>query len=329
MKERERAHRKSEASEENFRNIIYNSVDGVVILDEDGIVLFVNPAAEVLFGRKAEELVGKGFGYTEVKDGSSELDITSADGSHRVVELTTAETSWEGRMAHIWSLRDITARKLLEDRLREALDNAEKTMNGVIEALVLTVESRDPYTAGHQERVARLARAIGQEMGLSSKEVDGLYLAAKLHDIGKISIPAEILGSPSRLRDIELKLIQPHPRTAYQILDPVPFFRPIYQVVLQHHERMDGSGYPQGLSDDDILLEARILGAADVVEAMTSHRTYRPAQVIEKALEEISGNSGSLYDPRVVDACLRLFNEKGFDLDREECLKEPPDLNPI
>jgi putative nucleotidyltransferase with HDIG domain len=181
--------------------------------------------------------------------------------------------------------------------------------------MALTVEARDPYTAGHQRRVADLARAIAEEMGLSKERIEGIRVAGGLHDIGKINIPAEILGKPGRINNMELGLIKMHPQVGYNILKGIEFPWPVAQIVLQHHERMDGSGYPQGLVGGDIVLEARILAVADVVEAMSSHRPYRPAHNIDKALEEISQNSGILYDPEVADVCLRLFTEKGFKLE--------------
>jgi putative nucleotidyltransferase with HDIG domain len=176
------------------------------------------------------------------------------------------------------------------------------------------VETKDAYTAGHQRRVANLARAIAAEMGLSPEQIDGIRMAAVIHDLGKISVPAEILSKPIGLNDLEYGLIKIHPQVGYDILKEIEFPWPVAQIVLQHHERMDGSGYPQGLLGEEIILEARILAVADVVEAMASHRPYRPPHGVDKALEEISRNRGILYDPEVVDACLKLFNEKGFKL---------------
>jgi len=178
--------------------------------------------------------------------------------------------------------------------------------------VALTVEVKDPYTAGHQRRVGNLARAIANEMGLPQEQIEGIRMAGLIHDLGKISIPAEILSKPGRLSDFEWGMIKMHPQVGYDILGEIEFPWPVAQMVLQHHERMDGSGYPQGLAGEDILLEAKILGVADVVEAMASFRPYRPARGLDKALEEISQNRGGLYDPEVVDVCLKLFTEKGF-----------------
>ena len=171
---------------------------------------------------------------------------------------------------------------------------------------------RDPYTAGHQRRVTQLAHAIANEMGLPEERIEGIRMAGLIHDLGKINVPAEILSKPGTLTELEYGLIQMHPQIGHDVLKTIDFPWPVAQTVLQHHERMNGSGYPQGLSGEDVLLEARILGVADVVEAMASHRPYRPPRGIDKALQEISQNRGILYDPEVVDICLKLFIEKGF-----------------
>ncbi|KAF0117913.1 MAG: response regulator receiver [bacterium] len=176
------------------------------------------------------------------------------------------------------------------------------------------VETRDPYTAGHQRRSADLARAIANEMGLSQEQVDGIRIAGLIHDLGKMYVPSEILSKPGRITDLEYSLIKTHPQAGYDILKNIGFPWPIAQIVLQHHERIDGSGYPFGLLGKDILIEAKVLAVGDVVEAIASHRPYRPSYGIDKAFEEISKNKGILYDSQIVDACLRLFNEKGYQL---------------
>ena len=203
----------------------------------------------------------------------------------------------------------------LEEERKRAKQKLQKTLEETIYALASAIEMRDPYTAGHQKRVTKLACAIAKEMGLSKEQIEGIRMAGLIHDIGKISIPSEILTKPGKLNDLEYSLIKTHPQAGYNILKGIEFPWPVAQIVLQHHEMMDGSGYPQGLCGKDILLEARILAVADVVEAMSSHRPYRPAYGIDKALEEISKNKGILYDPEVVNACLRLFNQKEFKFD--------------
>jgi len=209
---------------------------------------------------------------------------------------------------------DISDRKIAEKKLQRSMEKLGKALEGSIKAIARTVETRDPYTAGHQQRVADLAAAIAKEMELSEDRIDGLRLAGVIHDLGKVAIPVAILNKPGKISEIELELIKTHAQVGYDILKSIEFPWPIAQIVLQHHERMNGSGYPSGLSGDEILLEARILGVADVVEAMASHRPYRPALGIETALEEISKNKGRLYDRDVVSACLKLFNEKRFEL---------------
>ena len=200
----------------------------------------------------------------------------------------------------------------IEEELKETNQKLQKAIKNTIQAMALILEKRDPYTAGHQERVAELACAIAEEISLPKDKIEGLYMAGIIHDIGKINVPTEILSKPGRLSEIELSLIQTHPQVGSDILKEMELPGGVSAIVLQHHERMDGSGYPSGLSGDNILLEARILAVADVVEAMASHRPYRPALGIDKALEEISQNKDILYDPKVVDVCLRLFREKGF-----------------
>ena len=210
---------------------------------------------------------------------------------------------------------ELAERKRAEEELKDNLEKLRKTLGGTIQAIASTVEIKDPYTAGHQRRVANLARAIATEMGLSKDQIDGIRMAGVTHDIGKISIPAEILSKPTELSAFEVGIIRAHPQVGYDVLKEIDFPWPVAEIVLQHHERMDGSGYPQGLSGEDILLEARILAVADVVEAMASFRPYRPARGIDKALEEISQNREILYDPEVVDVCLKLFVEKGLELE--------------
>ena len=218
-------------------------------------------------------------------------------------------------------------RKRTEEELKRSLEKVRRTLTGTVNALAVTVEMRDPYTAGHQQRVTQLACAIAEEMGLSKEQIEGIHVAGSLHDMGKIMVPAEILNKPGQLteaetgkvqthpqvgHDILMGLIRSHPQAGYDILKEIDFPWPVAQIVLQHHERMNGSGYPNKLKAEDILLEARILAVADVVEAMSSHRPYRPAHGIEKALEEISQNRGTLYDPRAVDACVTLFSSEQF-----------------
>ncbi|HBJ75090.1 MAG TPA: histidine kinase, partial [Syntrophaceae bacterium] len=188
----------------------------------------------------------------------------------------------------------------------------QSVMSSTIDAISIIVESRDPYTAGHQRRVTQLATAIAGELVLSEERIDLIRMGSLIHDIGKIYIPSEILTKPMKLNDIEYAMIKSHPEVARKILKQVDFIPTVVDMVYQHHERIDGSGYPEKLKRDDILIEARILAVADTVEAMATHRPYRAALGIEKALEEIKNQRGILYDEAVVDACLKLFLEKGF-----------------
>jgi putative nucleotidyltransferase with HDIG domain len=211
-------------------------------------------------------------------------------------------------------IRDINERKMAEEKLQQTLESLKKAVGTTIQVLVSALEARDPYTAGHQSRSANLACAIATEMGLSQDKIDGIRMAGIIHDIGKLSIPAEILSKPTELIDIEFSLIKEHSLTGYEMLKNVESPWPLAEIIYQHHERVDGSGYPRNLKGDEILIESRILAVADVIEAMASHRPYRPSFGIEAALNEISKNKGILYDHAVVDACLRLFREKGYQL---------------
>ena len=227
-----------------------------------------------------------------------------------LVEKRTAELVQSNKLLKI----EIDNRKRMQLEIQHNFENLKKVMNSTVQAISTTIEKRDPYTSGHQQRVADLSRTIAREIGFSENEIEGIYIAAAIHDIGKISIPAEILSKPVQLSDIEISLIQAHSATGYDILKGIEFPWPIAEIVLQHHERLDGSGYPRGLAGDDVLMAARIIGVADVVETMASHRPYRPSIGIDKALEEITQNKGILYEPLVVDACLEIFNNKEFQL---------------
>ncbi len=200
----------------------------------------------------------------------------------------------------------------MEKKLRETEERLRKILEDTIKALSSVVELRDPYTAGHQRRVSELSCAIATELGLSSEEIDGLRLAGLIHDVGKIRIPAEILSCPNKLTEHDFSLIKAHPQAGYEIIKTISFPYPVARIVLQHHERIDGSGYPAGLSEHQILIETKILSVADVVEAIASHRPYRAALGITYALNEISKNSGFLFDSSAVEACLKLFKEKSF-----------------
>jgi len=209
---------------------------------------------------------------------------------------------------------DITPQKKLEQERQKSIDSLRKSLGATIKALSAISEARDPYTAGHQRRVADLARAIATEMKLSSDRIDGIRLAGMIHDMGKIAIPSEILTKPTKLTNLEMEIIKTHAEAGYDILKDIEFPWPIARMVREHHERLDGSGYPRGLKDDNILLESKIIAVADVVEAISSHRPYRPALGISVALEEIERNSGIFYDKTASEACLKLFREKRYTM---------------
>jgi PAS domain S-box-containing protein len=306
--------------------------DAIVTLDARHRIVEWNPGAERLFGYSREEVIGRDLdhlitspgvfeeavGFTQIVMSGKEVPPVETvryrkDGSPVDVIVAGSPILVGDELIGVVAVyTNITERKRVEEELQHTTENLRKALGATIQAIALTVETKDPYTAGHQRRVADLARVIATEMGLAEKQIDGIRMAGVIHDIGKIYVPGEILSRPGRISDIEFSLIKTHPQVGYDILKTIDFPWPVAQIVLQHHERMDGSGYPQGLSGEEIMLEARIMAVADVVEAMASHRPYRPAHGIEEALDEVLQNGGVLYDPEVVDACLKLFAVKGF-----------------
>jgi putative nucleotidyltransferase with HDIG domain len=219
-------------------------------------------------------------------------------------------------IVHARVQHELAERKRIWDELQRRNNNLRETFIATINALATTIEMKDPYTAAHQRWVTRLACAVADEMELAPEQIEGLKMAGLIHDIGKLNVPAELLLKPHRLTEIEYEAIKIHPQSGYDIVKEIQFPWPVARIVLQHHERMDGSGYPLGISGTEILLEARLLAVADVVESMSSHRPYRDAHGIDIALEEIARNSGILYDPEAVKACLGVFNDKGFKFEK-------------
>jgi HD-GYP domain-containing protein (c-di-GMP phosphodiesterase class II) len=248
------------------------------------------------------------------KGSLSDLIKDTKDGVMIEAGVHGARAEYDGRPAIIGLIQDITEKKRAEEQIQRYVVQLESAFMHTVEVATTLSEMRDPYTAGHERRVGQIAVAIGSELGFDAYRVEGLRVAGYLHDIGKITIPAEILAKPGKLSSIEYALIQAHPQAGYDVLKGINFPWPVAQVTLQHHERLDGTGYPNGLKGDEILLEARVMAVADVVEAMASHRPYRPGLGIEKALAEIERGSGTAYDSTVVEACLRLFREKGYVL---------------
>ncbi|MEJ2726267.1 MAG: PAS domain S-box protein [Deltaproteobacteria bacterium] len=329
--ERKRAEEAVRKSEENYRLLVNNATDGIFIA-QNGRIKFPNPKTKEILGYSDDELAEIHYmdlihpqdrkivdRMREKRSKSNEsnsiysLRVINTAGKQLWAQVSSVPIIWEDQPATLNFVRDITQQKMAEKKLRETIEKLRKVTGATIQAMAQTVEVRDPYTAGHQKRVSNLARAIATEMGLSSDKVEGIRMAGNIHDIGKISVPAEILSKPGLLTDIEFTLIKAHTKVGYEILKGIEFPWDIAKVVLQHHERIDGSGYPQGLSGDDILLEARILAVADVVEAMVSHRPYRPALGLEKAFEEISAKQGVMYDSLVVEACMKVLNERNFE----------------
>jgi PAS domain S-box-containing protein len=328
--ERKRVEEELKQSEERYRSIFENAQEGIFRSTPDGKMIMANQAMAKMFGYESPEELMTGITdvarqhYVNPEDRRKlkemieehgfikgyEAKLYRKDGSIIWISMTMrAIRAEKGQIIYYDGMdEDITNQKESAERIKKAL-------SATVQAITVTVETRDPYTAGHQRRVADVARAIATEMNLSVNQIEGILMAAAIHDLGKISVPAEILSKPTKLTKLEFDLIKTHSQSGYDILKDIDFPWPVARAVLEHHERVNGSGYPNGLTGDNILLESRIMAVADVVESMASHRPYRPSLGIDAALNEISKNKGVLYDLEVSDACLRLFREKGFQLE--------------
>jgi len=306
---------------------------GYCTLSEQGLILKANLTAASMLGLARSDLVRQplsNFIHPTDQDAYyrhwkllfetrasqvNEMRMLKKDGEPFWVRMSTTVVQDANGQPACRSVKiDITDRKHAEESLLRTLGQLRRAIETTIQVLVMAVEVKDPYTAGHQRRVANLAWAMAREMDLPPDKIEGIRMAGVIHDIGKITVPTEILSKPTRLSDIEFSLIKEHVQTGHDILKDVESPWPLAKIVLQHHERMDGSGYPGNLKGEEILIEARVLAVADVVEAMASYRPYRPALGIDAALGEIEKNRGILYDPAAVDACLILFRERGYTL---------------
>ena len=310
----------------------------VAVLKPDGTVIFANNTPMKLAGINQEEVVGRLFHDTHWWSYSREAKQKIKETIEKCAAGKTLFFEIKARMADnktIWALysmhpifdeddkvkylvsegRDISERMNAEKEEKKSARRLLRVLQETITAMALTIEKRDPYTAGHQQKVAELAVAIAKDMSLPQQQIDGLRMAGIIHDLGKIYVPAEILCKPGHITDAEFNLIKTHPMVSYDILKKIEFPWPIALIILQHHERIDGSGYPLGLHGEDILLEAKIIAVADVVVAIATHRPYRPANSMDTALEEISKYRGVHYDPWVVDTCLNLIVEKKYKIE--------------
>ncbi|MFZ1982425.1 MAG: HD domain-containing phosphohydrolase, partial [Smithella sp.] len=338
--DRKRAEETLKKSERQYRLLADNIHDVIFVMDMNLNYSYLSPSVKLLRGYEPEEAMKQTPAQTVTPSSLNlalgilsevmeleksehrdiyvsrtfQVEMSRKDGTSVWTEVKASLIRDENQRAIgiMGVTRDITDRKQSEDELQKTLGRLRKSIDTTIGVLVSAVESRDPYTAGHQLRVADLARAIATEMGLPQDKIDGIRMAGSIHDIGKLSIPVEILSKPTKLTDIEFTLIKGHSKIGYEMLKDVESPWPLAQIVYQHHERMNGTGYPRNLKGDEILMEARIMTVADVVEAIASHRPYRAALGVEIALEEIEKNKGVFYDATVADACLRLFREKGY-----------------
>lgn len=327
------AEKELQASEQHFRAMIEQSTAGMYVR-RDGKFIYANPMFLRMLGYEPGEILGKealGFTTTDPKtldrihQAWSELDsgaesvtytvpIRKKDGSYLTAELHAKQINWDGMPAHIVLANDITERTRQQERIAAYTAQLERSMESTLAAIARMVEMRDPYTAGHERRVGLIARDIAIEMGWPEEKAEPLKMIGLVHDIGKISVPSEILTKPSRLTDLEMQMVRTHAQAGYEILKDVDFPLPVAEIIHQHHERLDGSGYPQGLKGDAILPEARVLAVADLVESMATHRPYRPALGLNAALDELRKSRGQLYDPDAVDALIRLVTEKDYRL---------------
>jgi PAS domain S-box-containing protein len=320
-------------SEAKYRTILEDIQEGYFEVDATGNFIFLNDSTCQLLGYSQEELLGMNYRqYTDPENAKKifqafrkvynagqtsegfDWQIIRKNGTRRYVEASVSlqKNSQDKAIVFRGLVRDVTERKLAEVKLQQTLDSLKNAVGATIQVLIAALEARDPYTAGHQSQSARLASAIATEMGLAQESVEGIRMAGSIHDLGKLSIPAEILTKPSRLTVIEYEMVKEHPQSGYDMLKDIESPWPLAQIVYQHHERMNGTGYPRMLKGDEIILEARIMAVADVVDAMSSHRPYRASLGIEAALKEIEQNRGTLYDETVVDACLSLIRNKDY-----------------
>ncbi|WP_163336079.1 HD domain-containing phosphohydrolase [Desulfopila sp. IMCC35008] len=325
-----------EISEEQYRSMVECSNDWIWEMDADGRYTFTSPRIKHILGIPPKELLGKSLVDLMVTGEQEQAGKLFRETLKAMEPFTSFESICRhrnGRSVVIENngvpffdkngtllgfrgiARDISRRKQSEEELWKSHSRLYKNLEETVKSLALTAEKRDPYTAGHQQRVERLATAIAKELGLPEGQLEGLHFAALLHDIGKISLPSEYLAKPTALTADERTIIRCHTEAGHDILKNIHFPQPVAEIVLQHHELLDGSGYPRGLKDEEILLEAKIITVADVVEAMSSHRPYRPALGIEAALDEIRSGRGTIYHPQSVDACLYLIEEKGVRLE--------------
>ena len=304
--------------------ITYKDTESKIVRANKTMANSLKMSVKDIVGKTTEELFPKEQAEKMRKDdrevivsGKPKRDIiqpyTTPDGIRWLITDKIPYKDKKGKVTGVIGLsKDITVQRKSEKELEQSYQKLKKTMDSTIDTMSNMIEAKDPYTSGHQHRVCQLAVRIAQEMKLPEDKIEGIRIVSLIHDIGKIGLPTEILSKPTKLSDIEFGLIKEHSQIGYNILKFIDFSYPIAQIILQHHERLNGSGYPNHLKGNKIFLEACILGVADVVEAMSSHRPYRPALGVDKALEEISKNRGILYDPKAVDVCLKLFKEEEF-----------------
>ncbi|WP_051676994.1 HD domain-containing phosphohydrolase [Maridesulfovibrio frigidus] len=334
-------HRAECALKENRRwlKTTFNSIgDAVITTNKNGQIKSINKTASLMLGCSAEYIFAKDFNsevnmadpislkylnilddFANSEENTIQIDDAILKTQNKHIPVSVSISGIKDRKTTIGTvivLRDISQIKKSEAALKNSLKKLRHTFDETVASLAIMSEKRDPYTSGHQQRVAELACKIAIKLQMSVEEIHCIKVAGILHDVGKFSIPAEILSKPTKLTDIEMSLVKTHPEVGYEILKGISFPWPVAKIVHQHHERINGSGYPAGLSGNNIILEARIIAVADVVEAMSSHRPYRPALGFEKAADEIIRGRGTHYDPNIVDACIAVIKNENFSFDK-------------
>jgi PAS domain S-box-containing protein/putative nucleotidyltransferase with HDIG domain len=321
-------------SHANYKVLTETLLDGIIVIDFEGKILFSNVAGVQLFGfKRVKDILGKNiFNFLrredlfksdlkliyENKGGYfTEYEVVDSKGTRFVIESIGKKIKYKGEEAFLLCFRDVTERKIVIDNLKKAIENEKNILLQAVNTLSGVMEFRDPFTAKHQKKVAILAGEIAKEIGFTGSLIEGIKITSLLHDIGKVYIPTDILAKPGELNEIEWEFIKMHPVYGANIVKDIEFPWNVSKIILQHHERLNGSGYPSGIKGEDIILETKILSVADVVEAMTSHRPYRKKYSLKEALEEIKKYEGLLYDKEVVKACFEVF-KKGFSFENAE-----------
>ncbi|MDM8535390.1 response regulator [Desulfobacterales bacterium HSG17] len=299
-----------EKMESEYRSVFQKTADAIFIVSRDSRILFTNPAGESLFEKTIKEIIGNNFEFP-IREGLPTICHKTLESGRKIMlEIISESIEWQEHDTWLVTARDITTFEKMRNHLQASVGNLKETINGTMQAIGKIIENKTPFAQGRSQRVAELACRIADELNLPEEKISGLRLAAHIHNIGYVQLPDEILNKSGKLNQEELEIIRSHTKIAYDFFYDTEFPWPIAQILLQHHERWNGSGYPDGISGQNILIEARILAVADVVNAMSSTRPHRQALAQDKTLKHIADSRGILFDPDIVDACLRVFGKE-------------------